>query len=61
MNRDITMGKLTAKEWKERHGYNPLIYYLMDLKNKTALRNDDLIEEDAREGIDVKVIRLHPG
>ena len=55
------MVKITVKEWKEKHGYNPLMYYIMDLKNKTALRNDDLIEEGAREGIDVKVIRLHPG
>ncbi len=53
------MVKIAVKEWKERHGYNPLMYYLLDLNNNTALRNDDLIDEDAREGVDVKVIRLH--
>ncbi|MFX1518372.1 MAG: hypothetical protein ACFFCD_00395 [Promethearchaeota archaeon] len=55
------MLKITVKEWKEKHGYNPLMYYLMDLKNKTALRNDDLIDEGAKEGVDVKVLKLHPG
>ena len=61
MNRDLTMGKITVKEWKEKHGYKPLMYYLLDLNNKTALTNDDFIEEYAIEGIDIKVIRLHPG
>lgn len=55
------MGEITVKEWKEKHGYNPLMYYLLDLNNKTALTNDDFIEEYAIEGIDIKVIRLHPG
>jgi hypothetical protein len=55
------MVKITVQEWKETHGYNPLFYYLIDIKKNIALRNDDLIAKEAKENIDIKVIRLHPG
>jgi hypothetical protein len=54
------MGLITVKEWKEKHGYTSR-NYLMDLKNKIALRDNDTIDEDAKEGVDVKVYKLYPG
>ncbi len=33
----------------------------MDLKKKIALRDNDMIDEDAKEGVDVKIYTLYPG
>jgi hypothetical protein len=54
------MGQITVKEWKEQHGFTSR-NYLMHLKNKIALRDDDMIADDAKEGVDVKVYTLYPG
>ncbi|MFX1518371.1 MAG: hypothetical protein ACFFCD_00390 [Promethearchaeota archaeon] len=54
------MAKITVKEWKEQHGYTSR-NYIMDLKNKIALRDNDMIDEDAKEDVDIKVYTLYPG
>lgn len=54
------MAKITVKEWKEKYGYTSR-NYLMDLKNKTVLRDNDMINEDTEEGVDVKVFKIYPG
>jgi hypothetical protein len=54
------MAKMTVKEWKEKHGYTSR-NYIMDLKNKIALRDNDIIDEDAKEDVDIKVYTLYPG
>lgn len=56
----FAMVKITVKEWKEKHGYTSR-NYLIDLKNKTTLRENDMIDEDAKEDVDIKVYTLYPG